>query len=233
MSDLPEHVAIIMDGNGRWAQQRQMKRVYGHYHGKQTLERIVRYANECDIKILSVFAFSTENSKRPSFEVRALMRLMKRGLIEKVDELHQNNTRLRIIGDRSYFPKKIQKLIQQAEDKTAHNDARTLVVAANYGGRSDIAQAARQLAHEAVEGRLKPEAIDENLMHQYLACADLPEPDLLIRTSGEKRLSNFYLWQLAYTELYFTDILWPDFDENTFDKAIQAFQARKRRYGSV
>lgn len=233
MPALPEHIAVIMDGNGRWAQRHGLSRLYGHYYGKQAFEAAVRYGAERGIKFMSFFAFSTENRNRPRLEVQGLMRLFRRALSSKVDELDQNNIRLLFIGDRSYFSSKIQRFMHQAERQTADNDGMTLILAVNYGGRGDLISAGQNLAQDVADGRLSPQSVDETTMQRYLMTQCMPDPDLLIRTSGEKRISNFFLWQLAYTELYFTDTLWPDFDNAAFESALQDFQYRKRRFGCV
>lgn len=231
MTELPEHVAIIMDGNGRWAKNRCLARIYGHYYGKKTFENVVRYAAQRGVKMMSFFAFSTENRKRPRFEVKGLMRLFMRALTHKVNELHEHNIRLKLIGDRSYFSKRMQRYMTEAENKTAQNTGMTVVLAANYGGRGDIVQATQRIAQDVADNRLDAQAVDEAVMQRYLATQGWADPDLLIRTSGEQRISNFFLWQLAYTELYFTDTLWPDFDEQAFEEALQAYQSRRRRFG--
>ena len=233
MAELPKHIAVIMDGNGRWAKRHGLARLYGHYYGKHSFETVVRYGAQRGIQCMSFFAFSTENRKRPHFEVEGLMHLFKRALTNKVDELDQNNIRLQIIGDRSYFPDKLQRFMTDAEQKTANNNGMTLVLAANYGGRSDLVYATQAIARDVAAGKLASDAVDESVMQRYLMTRYLPEPDLLIRTSGEQRISNFFLWQLAYTELYFTDTLWPDFGEEGFEQAIQAYQNRKRRFGYI
>jgi undecaprenyl diphosphate synthase len=225
---VPRHVAIIMDGNGRWAKQRLLPRVAGHRKGVEAVRAAVRACIERGVEFLTLFAFSSENWRRPQDEVSILMQLFLRTLEQEVAKLHDNGIRFRVIGDTARFEPKIRDLIAAGEALTADNHRLTLTVAANYGGRWDIAQAARKLlaAHpEAVHG-FEPEALEP-----YLSMAYAPEPDLFIRTGGEQRISNFLLWQLAYTEFYFTDLLWPDFDAAALDAAIASYQRRERRYG--
>ena len=228
IASIPRHIAIIMDGNGRWAKQRFMPRVAGHQRGVEALREVVKACRELDVKHLTVFAFSSENWRRPAEEVTFLMSLFLKMLEREVVKLHQNNIRLKIIGDRSRFDDKLNQTMREAERLTADNSALTLTVAANYGGRWDVMQAVRamlrdhpHLAQTFTEGDLQP----------YLSMSDAPEPDLFIRTGGEQRISNFMLWQLAYTELYFTGTLWPAFDRNELDKAIAWYQQRERRFG--
>ena len=226
--DIPRHIAIIMDGNGRWAKQRRLPRVAGHRRGVEAVRATVRACGERGIEYLTLFAFSSENWRRPADEVSILMQLFMRALEQEVVKLDENSIRFRVIGDTSHFEPKIRELIAEAEKRTARNSRLTLTVAANYGGRWDIAQAARRLiAAEpgAVRG-FAPEALEP-----YLSMAYAPEPDLFIRTGGEQRISNFLLWQLAYTELYFTDLLWPDFDAGALDEAIASYRQRERRFG--
>jgi len=226
--DIPRHIAIIMDGNGRWAKQRRLPRVAGHRRGVEAVRATVRACGERGIEYLTLFAFSSENWRRPADEVSILMQLFMRALEQEVVKLDENSIRFRVIGDTSHFEPRIRELIAEAEKRTARNSRLTLTVAANYGGRWDIAQAARRLiAAEpgAVRG-FAPEALEP-----YLSMAYAPEPDLFIRTGGEQRISNFLLWQLAYTELYFTDLLWPDFDAGALDEAIASYRQRERRFG--
>ncbi|EIJ44082.1 undecaprenyl diphosphate synthase [Beggiatoa alba B18LD] len=227
----PRHVAIIMDGNGRWAKKRLLPRIAGHRAGVETVRKIVRCCTEQGIEVLTLFAFSSENWRRPEQEVSLLMELFMFALQNEVKKLHGNNIRLRIIGERTAFPEKLQALIRHAEEQTQHNTGLVLVIAANYGGRWDITQASRYLAHQVEQGLLTPQEINESLLAKHLSFADLPEPDLFIRTGGEQRISNFLLWQLAYTELYFTDTLWPDFDADAFQLALTSFATRQRRFG--
>ena len=230
---LPRHVAIVMDGNGRWAQQRSLTRTAGHREGAKAVRRIVKACSERGIEVLTLFAFSSENWRRPRPEVEVLMSLFLTTLRREIRRLHAANVRMRFIGDRGAFAVTLQEYIAKAEQRTAANTGLTLVIAANYGGRWDIAQACRRVAEEAVAGRLRPGDVNVDLVHQYTCLADLPEPDLFIRTGGEQRISNFLLWQLAYTELYFTDRLWPDFDIEDLDAASAAFTSRQRRFGQT
>ncbi|MDM7323341.1 MAG: polyprenyl diphosphate synthase [Gammaproteobacteria bacterium] len=231
--DVPVHVAIIMDGNGRWAEQRGYPRVFGHRQGATALRTTVRTCAERGVRVLTVFAFSSENWRRPSSEVGALMQLFLQSLRHEVRRLHEAGVRLRFIGERSRFDPVLQARMAEAEELTASNERMTLVVAVNYGGRWDITQAARALAGEVASGRLAPEAVDEITLVRHLALGDLPEPDLLIRTGGEQRISNFLLWQLAYAELYFTPVLWPDFDAEALDRALAWYAGRERRFGQI
>jgi undecaprenyl diphosphate synthase len=224
------HVAIIMDGNNRWAKQRGLAGVAGHKVGVERIRDAMSACEELGVEVLTVFAFSSENWKRPPLEVEALMSLFLLYLKNEAKALKKKGVRLRVIGNRSRFSSSIQKAITAAEALTAEGNM-TLVIAADYGGRWDIAQAAQQLAREACEGRLALDAIDENLLHQHTAMANLPPLDLLIRTGGEMRISNFLLWQCAYAELYFSDKLWPDFDGNELKKAAASFHERQRRFG--
>ena len=228
--DVPRHVAIIMDGNGRWAKQRLLPRVAGHRKGVEAVRATVRAAMARGVEYLTLFAFSSENWRRPPDEVSILMDLFLRALEQEVAKLHDNGIRFKVVGDTARFPASIRDLIAAGEAMTANNPGLTLTVAANYGGRRDIAQAAQRYfaAHPvtAADAPLPPEALEP-----YLAMSYAPEPDLFIRTGGEQRISNFLLWQLAYTELYFTDTLWPDFDGKALDLAIASYQKRERRFG--
>lgn len=226
-----QHVCIIMDGNGRWARKRFMPRFAGHQAGLSVVRKIVRECVQRKIKVLTLFAFSSENWRRPQEEVGLLMNLFATALSREVKKLNDNNVQLRVIGDINQFSDKIQKLIHQAVELTAENTGLIFNVAANYGGRWDITQATRQVAYKVQQGELKPEEINEKTLEAHLSLNDLPEPDLFIRTGGEKRVSNFILWQLAYSELYFTDTLWPDFDVQAFSQAIDSFFSRQRRFG--
>ncbi len=228
---IPRHVAIIMDGNGRWAKRRMMPRIAGHRAGVESVRRIVQSCTRHGIQVLTLFAFSSENWRRPQTEVGLLMELFLGALQRETRKLAENNVRLRIIGDRSRFPEKLQQAIERAEQATAGSDGLVLAVAANYGGRWDITQAARKVAEEVARGELDPAEISEERIRRHTVLADLPEPDLFIRTGGEQRISNFLLWQLAYTELYFTDTLWPDFKEEAFEEALRSFAGRQRRFG--
>jgi undecaprenyl diphosphate synthase len=228
---IPRHIAIIMDGNGRWAQKRFMPRAVGHKAGVKAVRKIVEHCVREGVEVLTLFAFSSENWRRPSEEVSLLMELFMVTLQAEIDKLHQNNIRLRFIGDRSRFPEALQKKMAEGEAQTHDNTALTVVIAVNYGGRWDLCQAFRAVNQKILTGELKPQDIDENLITRHLSTADLPEPDLFIRTGGEQRVSNFLLWQLAYTELYFTDTLWPDFDQKSLEEAILSFKGRQRRFG--
>jgi undecaprenyl diphosphate synthase len=230
-SRLPRHIAIIMDGNGRWAKQRLLPRYAGHKVGIETVRRVIRLCGEHRIEALTLFAFSSENWRRPQQEVSFLMNLFVTALQQEVDNLHKNQVRLRVIGAREAFPQKLQNLIAEAEVLTANNAGLTLVIAANYGGHWDIVQATKNLAERVKIGQLEIGEINETLFRTQLCLADLPEPDLFIRTGGEQRISNFLLWQLAYTEMYFTDTLWPDFNKTHFIQALQSFAQRQRRFG--
>lgn len=222
---VPRHVAVIMDGNGRWAKKRFLPRVMGHKKGLDALEDLCRTCAEAGIPYLTVFAFSTENWRRPADEVSFLMGLFLAALQKKVAKMHKNGLRLKVIGDRSRFPAEIQAGIRDAEALTAANTGLTLTIAADYGGRWDILQAANRLM---AEGKSE---ITEDDLSRCLSLAEAPEPDLFIRTGGETRISNFMLWQMAYAEFYFTDALWPDFDAAEFDRAISSFRVRERRFG--
>ena len=230
---LPRHVAIVMDGNGRWAQQHGLPRTAGHREGAKAVRRIVRACSERGIAVLTLFAFSSENWRRPRPEVEVLMHLFLTTLRREIRRLDAANVRLRFIGERGAFAATLQEDINKAEQRTAGNTGLTLVIAANYGGRWDIAQACQRVAEDVAADRLQPGDITADLLDQYACLADLPEPDLFIRTGGEQRISNFLLWQLAYTELYFTDQLWPDFDDDALDAACAAFASRQRRFGQT
>lgn len=227
----PAHVAIIMDGNNRWAKKKHLPSIAGHTAGATAVRRVVEAAARSGVEVLTLFAFSSENWKRPKLEVDGLMALFMRSLKKELKRLNEHKIRLRVIGDISGFSSGLQKQIQSVQDATANNNQMTLVIAANYGGRWDIAQAVKKIAELVMSGVLSPEDIDEALLGQHVALADLPPPDLLIRTSGEERISNFLLWQTAYSEFVFLPVLWPDFDQQHFDDAIQVYQNRQRRYG--
>jgi undecaprenyl diphosphate synthase len=227
----PRHIAIIMDGNGRWAQKRSMPRAVGHQAGVKTVRKIVEYCAKQQIEVLTLFAFSSENWRRPEEEVTLLMGLFMATLQREIDKLDRNNIRLRFIGDRTAFSDALQLKMAEGEAQTKDNNALTLVIAVNYGGRWDMCQAFRTVSEKIAAGELKNQDIDEQLINRHLSTADLPEPDLFIRTGGEQRVSNFLLWQLAYTELYFTPTLWPDFDEISLEEAIKSFKGRQRRFG--
>lgn len=228
---LPRHVAIIMDGNGRWAERQGKARVAGHRAGVEIVREVVKTCGELGIKALTLFAFSSENWRRPEKEVGLLMELFLIALEREVKKLHRNKVQLRIIGDVSAFNDKIQQRISEAESLTRDNDGLVLSIAANYGGKWDITRAVQQLAVQVQRGELQPQDISDEDIARKLSLYDLPEPDLFIRTGGEQRISNFLIWQLAYTELYFTPILWPDFTRDEFEKALLSFSNRQRRFG--
>ena len=229
----PAHVAIIMDGNGRWAKARGLPRVAGHRRGGEAVRRAVIAAAELGISYLTLFGFSSENWKRPAHEVDDLMTLLRHYLRGEVAELHRNNVRVRVIGDRLRLAPDIVTLIDNTETLTAGNTGLRLSVALSYGGRAEIAGAARRIAEAAMAGQLRPDQIDETVFACYLLTADMPDPDLVIRTSGEQRLSNFLLWQTAYSEFVFIDTLWPDFTKTDLERALSEFHGRERRYGAT
>lgn len=230
-SPLPRHVAIILDGNGRWAEKRFMGRIAGHRAGVEAVRSVVRACSVRGVEALTLFAFSTENWKRPKDEVSWLMDMFLTALGKEVKKLHENGIRVRVIGDMTAFSDKLQVAINKAEALTADNQGLSLNIAVNYGGRMDIAMAMQVLGKKIEAGELTADEITPELIQQHVFLGDLPEPDLFIRTGGEQRISNFLLWQLAYTELYFTDVLWPDFDNKTFDDALASFASRQRRFG--
>lgn len=230
-NDNPRHIAIIMDGNGRWAQKRFMPRAIGHQAGVKAVRKIVEYCATHNIEVLTLFAFSSENWRRPQDEVSLLMDLFMATLGREISKLQRNDIRLKFIGDRSLFSERLQEKMTEGEAITKDNTALTLVIAVNYGGRWDMCQAFQQVATQLATGALAIEDINPQLVSQYLTTADLPEPDLFIRTGGEQRISNYLLWQLAYTELYFTPTLWPDFDQHSLAEAIKSFKMRERRFG--
>ena len=228
----PTHVAIIMDGNGRWARSRGLPRIAGHQKGAEVVRRTVKHCHKLGISYLTIYAFSSENWKRPSSEIDELMGLLRLYLRREFDELARNGVCMRFIGERERLPDDIIRMLDVAERQTSDNAGLTLIVALNYGGRSEIVEAARQVAKDAVAGRIDPDDIDEDRFARDLDTAGIPDPDLLIRTSGEQRLSNFLLWQAAYSELVFIPELWPDFTETHLDNAIDEFHRRERRYGA-
>jgi len=230
---MPEHVAIIMDGNGRWAKKKGKIRTFGHKAGVKAVRASVSYALKNGVKVLTLFAFSSENWNRPAEEVGVLMELFKMVLGSEVKKLHKNNVRLNIIGDTSRFDSKLVEKINQAQTLTENNDSLVLNIAANYGGRWDIVNAAKQLMIEVQAGNIALADIDEDKFEQFTCVANLPAVDLLIRTGGEQRISNFLLWQIAYAELYFSEDYWPDFNEAAFQVAVQAFTDRQRRFGKT
>jgi undecaprenyl diphosphate synthase len=228
----PVHVAIIMDGNGRWATARGLPRIAGHRTGAEAVRRTVRAAAELGIGYLTLFGFSSENWKRPLPEIDGLMGLLRHYLRGEIAEIHRNGVRLRVIGQRARLAPDIVTLIENGEALTRDNTGLQLTIALSYGGRDEIAAAARSLAQQVAAGTLDPEAIDEIMVGEHLLTADMPDPDLVIRTSGEQRISNFLLWQTAYAEFSFTDTLWPDFAKSDLEKAVQDFHGRDRRYGA-
>lgn len=230
---IPKHIAIVMDGNGRWAQRRGFPRVEGHKEGLKTVKKVIKACAEKGVKVLSLFAFSCENWQRPDQEVNFLMSLFMQALQEEVGELHQEALRLRFIGDKTAFSPELQECIEIAEQLTCQNTGMQLVLAMNYGGQWDITQATQRLAQEVLDGTLKVVEIVPAKIEATLSTADLPPPDLFIRTSGEKRISNFFLWQAAYTELFFCDELWPDFNSEHLQQAVDWFSQRQRRYGKT
>ncbi|MBT8148359.1 MAG: di-trans,poly-cis-decaprenylcistransferase [Pseudomonadales bacterium] len=230
---LPAHVAIIMDGNNRWAQQRNLAGVSGHRSGVETIRKVLSACQENGIKVLTLYAFSSENWQRPEREVQELMKLLRLYLQNELQELHSRGTRMRFIGRRDRLDPDIVALMQRAEQLTAENSGSHLVLAIDYGGRWDIAATAKKLAARVAQGELELAAIDESLFGQQISLADLPEPDLCIRTGAEHRLSNFLLWQLSYAELYFCDCYWPDFDQQQFNAALHEFGVRQRRFGKT
>lgn len=230
---IPRHIAVVMDGNGRWAQARGLPRIAGHRRGMEAAESLVRACCQRGIGVLTLFAFSSENWRRPAPEVERLLKLFTEALTERVPKLHEQGIRVRFIGDITRFGATLQERIRRAESLTADNSALTLNIAANYGGRWDVMQACQRLARQVREGRAEPDDIDEQTIARATALGDVPEPDLLIRTGGEIRLSNFLIWHLAYTELYFTETLWPDFDQTALEQALRCFAERQRRFGAV
>ncbi|PJK13703.1 di-trans,poly-cis-decaprenylcistransferase [Lysobacteraceae bacterium NML120232] len=227
----PRHLAVIMDGNGRWAEQRRRPRIIGHRAGARAVQRCLDFCLAHGVEVLTLYAFSSENWGRPSEEVGGLMKLFAGTLEREAEEMHRRGIRLRFIGDRSRFSAALQTKMQAAEALTCGNTRMTLAIAASYGGRQDIVMSARHLATEVAAGRLQPGDIDEACFGQHVALADLPPPDLMIRTGGDQRISNFLLWQLAYAELWFTPQLWPDFDSHTLQQAFDDFAGRQRRFG--
>ncbi|PIE37933.1 MAG: di-trans,poly-cis-decaprenylcistransferase [Gammaproteobacteria bacterium] len=230
-SALPKHIAIIMDGNNRWAKREGVASSAGHRAGVEAVREVLGACLDNGVSTLTLFAFSSENWGRPRPEVRALLALLMRYLRNEVKQLHSDGVCLRFMGARAGFSQRLQKLMSDAEALTANNTRATLVIAVDYGGRWDIAQAARQLARKVAAGEISPDSVDEHSLGQQLDCADIPAPDLCIRTGGDTRISNFMLWQFAYTELYFTETLWPDFDRAAFAAALTDFGLRERRFG--
>jgi undecaprenyl diphosphate synthase len=233
LSNLPRHIAIIMDGNGRWAKQRHLPRVAGHKAGLRASRKIVEHCIKQGIEVLTLFVFSSENWRRPEDEVSYLMQLFVTMLQRDANKLHEQNVQLRIIGDRSRFNENLQKHIAKVEKLTESNTGLTLLLAANYGGQWDIMEAVQKIAFDLQHGKISINDVTTETFKQHLSFSDLPDPDLFIRTSGEMRISNFMLWQLAYSELYFTDVYWPDFDAAELDKALTFFASRERRFGYI
>jgi len=231
--NVPVHVAVIMDGNGRWAKARSLPRIAGHSAGMKTVKEVVKAADAIGVKYLTMYAFSTENWKRPREEVEFLMKLPQEFLSTELDELVERNVCVKILGSQEELPSHTRQALEIAVEKTKGNDGLQLHFALNYGGRKEICDAMQELARQIEAGVLSSDELDEKIVEQHLYSAGMPDPDLLIRTSGEIRLSNFMLWQLAYTELWFTDVLWPDFTKEHFNEAIAEYQRRARRYGAV
>ena len=230
---IPSHVAIIMDGNGRWAKARGLPRIYGHRRGADAVRVAIESSIKYGVRYLTLYSFSSENWKRPVDEVDDLMELLRSYLRSEIAQLHKNGVRLRVIGERSNLSNDIVELISECEERTDENTTLNLMIALSYGSRAEIANAAKVLAQKAVTGEIKADEIEETMLEKYLDTAEIPDPDLLIRTSGEKRVSNFLLWQLAYSEFVFLDSLWPDFSEKEFVNAISEFSSRERRYGAT
>ncbi len=230
---LPGHIAIVMDGNGRWAQRRGQPRYAGHRAGARSVREVVEACGRLELEALTLFAFSSENWRRPRGEVRVLMELFRTTLDQELQRLHENRVRLSFIGDRSQFEKGLRRRLDDAEALTAENTGLNLIVATSYGGRWEIAEAARRLADHAARGEVDPRSIDEDAFRGALSLPDVVDPDLFIRTGGERRISNFLLWQMAYTELYFADTLWPDFGAEELARAIEDYAGRERRFGAV
>ena len=230
---MPQHIAVVMDGNGRWAKKRMLPRVAGHKAGVNATRSLVESCAANGVKVLTIFAFSSENWNRPETEVKSLMSLFITTLASEVEKLNKKNVCVKFIGDMTRFSSSLQESIDSSERLTCGNTGLILNIAANYGGRWDIASACKKIAEKCMSGELSVDDVSENALTQEMCLAGLPGPDLFIRTGGESRISNFLIWQLAYTELYFTDILWPDFDEKTLNEALMWYQARQRRFGKI
>lgn len=230
---LPKHIAIIMDGNGRWAKRQGKERLYGHHQGVISVRKITECATELGIRYLTLYTFSTENWNRPQSEIDGLMELLVDNIVKETPRFHENNMRLQVIGDINRMPKRAAEKLQECIYDTQKNTGLTLILALSYSSRWEITQAFKEIAHKVVNGELSEESISEETITQHLATRAYPDPELLIRTSGEIRISNYLLWQIAYSELYFTDVLWPDFTENEFYKAIIDYQSRERRFGKI
>ena len=233
MINIPEHVAIIMDGNGRWAKAKGMPRNYGHTAGARNVETVCQAAHDLGVKYVTMYAFSTENWNRPEGEVEALMKLLESYLKNCIKTADKNNMRVRVIGDTTRLSERFQERIRELEAASAKNDGLNLQIAINYGSRDEMTRAMRRMSEDVAAGKRKPEEITESVFEEYLDTAGIPDPDLLIRTSGELRLSNFLLWQLAYSEFYFTDVPWPDFHKEELERAIEAYNKRDRRFGGL
>lgn len=233
LDKVPSHIAIIMDGNGRWAKSRFMPRTYGHKAGVETIRKVVKECSRLGVKYLTLYAFSTENWKRPKDEVSALMGLLVKYLRSELKELHRNNVKILTIGDISKLPDACIEELDRAKKETKDNTGLVMSLALNYGGRNDLVNAVRNISQEVLDGKIFPDDIVDDTIASHLSTNESPDPDLVVRTSGEQRLSNFLLWELAYSEFYFTDIHWPDFDEKELQKAIYAYQSRDRRFGGV
>ena len=233
LDKVPAHIAIIMDGNGRWAKSRFMPRTYGHKVGVETIRKVVKECSRLGVKYLTLNAFSTENWKRPKEEVSALMGLLVKYLRNELEELHKNNVKILTIGDISKLPQVCIEELDFAKEKTKDNRGLVMSLALNYGGRNDLVNAVKNISQEVVDGKISVDDIGDDLISSHLSTKESPDPDLVVRTSGEQRLSNFLLWELAYSEFYFTDIHWPDFDEKELQKAIFAYQSRDRRFGGI
>ncbi len=230
---IPNHIAVIMDGNGRWGVNKGLSRSHGHNKGVSVLKNIIKVSKKLGVKVLTVYAFSTENWSRPIEEVKFLLNLFEKVLAKEIDELNKELIRIKFIGDLSPFSQDLRKNFIEAENITYNNDQFTLNICTNYGGRQELVKVAKELARKSISGEIKPDQINEEIFESHLLTCDSQDPDLLIRTSGEKRISNFLLWQLAYSEIYITDVLWPEFDENEFYKAIIDYQSRNRRFGGI
>ena len=233
INKLPQHIAIIMDGNGRWAKQRGQMRLFGHKAGVKTLKNILRCAGHLGVKYLTVYAFSTENWNRPQEEVSGLMSILLQAIKSEIKEIHESDVKINVIGDINKLPQKVQQRINEAIELTKNNKRITFNIALNYGARDEIINAVKNIANDLINNNIQTQDINQNLFSSYLTTKNIPDPELLIRTSGELRISNFLLYQIAYSELYFTDVLWPDFTEDIFYEAIIDYQKRERRYGKT
>lgn len=233
MENIPKHIAIIMDGNGRWAKKRKLPRTMGHKAGVETIRRVLKEADKLGVKYMTLYAFSTENWKRPKEEVNALMKLLIQYLRQEINELHKNGVKINVLGDITKLPKECQEEIEKSVDKTKNNVGITMNVALNYGGRDEILRAVKSISEEVLKGNINIEDINDEVMENYLYTKGVPDPDIIIRPSGEQRLSNFLLWQCAYSEFWYSDICWPDFKEEDLHRAIYDFQRRDRRFGGV